>query len=319
MDSVLTYLVDTNVDYIGELSRSFKKITDHEYIHFYRGVEHALIEILNTFSDNSKGEIILSALSPYYFYETIINCGFVPVVVDVAPESGLPEIKTITDNITENTILIISTFSNCIKPDIDGLSEIDVPTLEVLLPGIGRDSENETITGNSPYTIISFEDENILSSMGGALISHNKKELSGILDNRLKKRPDICLSGLNASFLNSQISDLNIFFDKRYPIIEIYKDSTLKSGYYTFDNSESNSYNYFPVVLKKSLKEVQKYCKSQGVETIKGYEGCICNNINNLKCSNAKSLSNRTLLFPLSLNMKKDSIKLISKILSTLP
>ncbi len=317
MDSVLTYLVEDDFDVIGELKKSFKKYFNKTHVNLFRDSEQSLRTLLESLSTEENGEIIISALAPYSFYNIIVQSGFVPVVLDVNQDSGLPDIQDLSTNINQKTSYIVNTHSYHIKPITDDIKDLGVPVIDILLSGPGAGVDSEALELNADYTIISLEDNIVINSLGGAALLYNveNREIEQIIIDR----PNLVLSGINASFLISLIHDITHFFERKLPIIEIYKNSILKSGYYTFESSETNSYSYFPVILKKSLKDIQVYCKNSGLETLKGFSNSIVKKIPGIKCSNARSISSRTLLIPLTISMKKDAIELISKILSTLP
>lgn len=317
MDSVLTYLVEDDFDVLAELKKTFKKYFNKTHVNLFRDSEQSLRTLLESLSTEKNGDIIISALAPYSYYNIIKQSGFVPVVLDINQDSGLPDIQVLSENINQNTSYIINTFSYHIKPITGDIKELGIPVIDILLSGPGVGVDSEALCLNADYTIISLENNNIITSLGGAVLLNNadNREIESIITDR----PNLELSGINASFLLSLIHDIKHFFERKLPIIEVYKNSILKSGYYTFENGETNSYSYFPVILKKSLKDIQAYCKNSGLETLKGFSNSIVKKIPGIKCSNARSISSRTLLIPLSLTMKKDAIELISKILSTLP
>ncbi|QEN03760.1 hypothetical protein EW093_03270 [Thiospirochaeta perfilievii] len=315
MDSLLTYLVEDDFDAVGELSKLIKKNYDKHNVKLLRDYESAFRIFLEKL-ELKGGEIMISALAPVSLYRVIIEKGFTPIVLDVSLETGLVEFDSYNNNLRDKTVLIINT-STYTYIDTSYLKDLGVPVIDILLCGIGLDVNMDSINFNSDYTIISLEEDLIVNSLGGAIFFTNHE--TKYIDNYLKHNPHLILSGLNASLAISLINDLEHFQERRIHVIEAYKNSILKSGYYTFDSGDTTIYSSFPVIVKKSLKEIQHYCKNNGLETQRGYLDSIIRNIRGLKCCNAKSLTSRTLLIPLSLSMKKKGIELISKILSTLP
>lgn len=317
MDSVLTCLVDNNFDAIGELIKSIKKLYNCNSIDLYRSYYESFRAILESSSTEDAGEIIISALAPFYLYKIIHENGYTPIVIDVSDENGQPEIDLLLNKINENTKFIVYIEHFCPVKIPDELKDINIPIIEFLFSGFGFDIENNIIPLQADYTIISLESDAIVNSMGGSVLAYDiqNKELQLIY----KQNSHLQLSGLNASLAISLLNDIDLFVEKKNKISLIYKNSLFKSEYKTLVNIDSNCHSYFPIILNKSIKDVQLYIKNFGVEFIKAYENSIINKVRGLDCKKAKSLNKRVLLFPISLTMNKSSIELISKILSTLP
>ncbi len=318
MDSVLTCLVEDRDDFKINFEKSLKKLYKRDFVNSFRDMEQCFKTLISSLPSVEGGEIIVSALAPYYTKEIIEQYGFQPVIVDVEPDTGVFNMELLSKKVSDNTSYIVSSSAYGVMFSINELRELGIPVIEIFLSGLSFDSDMEIMGSLSDFSLISLENEGLLSAMGGAFLTYNSKPGISIKD-ILEKQPSLGLSELNSSFAISQISDIELLHKKREIIVDFFKDSILKSGYHTLDNSECDQYNLFPVVIKKGLKDVQKYCKNHKITAIRGFQDSIVKNTTNIKCSVANSLSNKTLLFPLFLGMKKESITLISKILSTLP
>lgn len=319
MDSVLTSLVEDERDHSLELEKSVKKILGRDYVYPIRDVEHSFKLLISSLKSSEKKEVIISSLAPSFVYTILRNFGFTPVVLDVLVDSGVYDLKVLEDKINDNTAYIVNNSVFGVLASTEIIMDFGIPVIELLVSGLGKDSSGELFASKADYSIISLEGSNIPSSMGGAILTFDSEDKKSFIDIELENKPYLKLSSLNSSFALSQFPDLEMLFDKKEAFIPAFKDSVLKSGYHTLENQEINMYNSFPVVLKRGLNDAQKYCRKQGVETSKGFYGTIVQEIDEIKCKNAKSLCNRTLNFPIYLGMGKDSIELILKILSTLP
>lgn len=312
MDSVLTSMVEDHPNHRFELEKSIKKILNIQDVVLFRSISESFKILVSQFQLQDEGEIIISALTPVSVYNIIKEKGFIPVVVDVDPLTGLLDVNCVNKKINNRTQYIVN-YSHYVTPLYDSdLYESGIPVIDILTNGFGEDSNGE-------YKIISLENDTLISSMGGAALACDNTEVITNIKEFSRISENIYLSDLNSSFALSQIEDLKILKDKKGQIVSLYKNATMKSGYSTLENRDINLYRKFPVVLKRSLKEVQKYCKGQGIETLKAFEDSIVRQIDDIKCKNANSLSNKTLLFPVYLGISKDSIELILKVLSTLP
>ncbi len=318
MDSVLTYLVDSSINYNFEFSKTLKKCLDLDNVLPFRNINLSLRSLLKSFEKDERNEIIISALAPYTFYEIINDCGYTPIVVDIDLNTCQPTKEMLEDKINDKTRLIINTFTYCYNNTINNLF-LSIPAVDIFLTGIVTDDIDQPIIGTSLYTIFSLEAECSINTLGGSLLVIRNNEAFEYLSSIYQDQRDQKLQNINASFSIPLLMDMEKLFKKKKLMLEIFKESLLKSSYHTMESSGSNSYSFFPVILKKSLRDVQKYCKNNGIKTEQGYSQSIIKNIPGIKLKNSTSISNRTLLFPMSLSLGKEDIELISKILSTLP
>lgn len=312
MDSVLTSMVDDNSNSYFELEKSLKKIVNTVNISLFRTVVDSFRVLLSQLPKKEDSNIIISALAPISLYNVIKELGFTPKVIDVDLLSGLLDFEAVSKKIDDNTGYIVN-YSNHLSPNEESeLYSLGVPVIDISDNGLGEDL-------NGDYKIFSIEDDTVISSMGGAVLAHNNSEVHNNIKDLIQRCNYLTLPGLNCSFALSKIEDIEELKDRKRKLVKLYKDSLLKSGYSTLENKELNIYNQFPVVLKRSLRDVQKYCKDQGVETKRSFEDSIIRSITGLKCKNANSLANKTLLFPIYLGIPKNSVEVILKVLSTLP
>lgn len=317
MDSVLTYLVEDSSGVISELQKILRNILNKSSVELFRDSELCLRVLLESLEPQDGEEIILSSLAPYNIYNAVLQNGFTPVIVDVSQDTAGFDINQLEKSISERTRFIINTSVYTYNSDTKRIKELGVGVIDIILSGIPGNNRGDIVDLYGDYTIISLETTSIANSLGGALIAFDRENLE--FNKIISEREELILSGINAAFALSHFQDLTEFFKKRNPVLEIYKNSIQKSGFTTFDNEETNSYSYFPVLIDKAIKEKISYCKSQGLDTLRGYTTSISKKIPDLKSPNGRSLSARTLLVPIPVIMKKESMELISRILSTLP
>lgn len=312
MDSVLTSMVEDHPNHRLELEKSIKKLLHTQGISLFRSINDSFKILISQLPMHEMSEVILSGLTPIVIYNTILEKGYIPIVVDVDPLTGLLDVKEVNKKITNKTAYIVN-YCHYITPSAENeLYDYGIPVIDILANGLGEESRGD-------YKIISLEDDTLISSMGGAVLACNNADTSNKIKEFIKISENICLSDLNSSFALSQLEDLSSLIEKKSNLVQLYKSAILKSGYSSLENRENNLYRKFPVVLKRSLKEVQKYCKNQGIETVRAFEDSIVRLIPEIKCQKANSLCNKTLLFPIYLGISKDSVELILKVLSTLP
>lgn len=319
MDSVLSSMVEDKIDYTNELIKLVKKSLNTANVYLFRDIENSFRVLFNTLEPKDKKEVIISGLAPHFVYRIIKERGFEPVVVDVSQDTGVFNTDELNSKIGVNTAYVINNSVFGVLYPSNNIKECGVQVIELISSGFGLDKDKVLFGLEGDYTIISLEEDNIVSTMGGALLSFNSDSIKESVDDYIESYPYVVLPGLNSSFAITQLPDLDTFFEKKINMVKAYKDSLLKSGYPTLENQEANIYNLFPVVLKRGLKDAQKYCKKSGVETLKSFNNTVVQIGKGIKAKNAKSLCSRTISFPIYLGMNRDSVALILKLLSTLP
>jgi len=319
MDSVLSSLIEYSCNSRTELEKSLKKRFIADSCFLFRGLEQAVRTLFKTLERVEGAEVIISPLAPAYVNSIIKESGFSPIFVDVELTSGLFDPKELEKKISDNSAYIISTSVFGLIYPFNKIEEYGIPVIELFTSGISYTNEQEIIGHRATYTVLSLEENSIVTTMGGAALLSNIASESQNIKNLFAIESDLTLSNMNSSFAIPGLEDLETLIDKQKSIKEYFKASTMQSGYYFFSHDTGALTSAFPVVLNKGLKDVQHYCKNSGVETIKGFQDTIIKHFEVKNCKNARLLAGKTLLFPLFIGMKKDSVSLISKILSTLP
>lgn len=310
MDSVLTSMVEDDYDSNYELVKSLKQITDYNYLSLFRSGEFALAEILRS-QESSKKEVIIPALAPMWVYDTIYGCGYESVIVDVDPISGLIDYNEASKKVNDSTLFLLN-ICHYLQDESDGIYNLGIPVIDILSNGFMDNPRGD-------YAILSMEEDTLLSSKGGSVLLYNKDDLKSHIKNSIEKNSEVVMPDLNAAFAIPQVADFKDLLEKKEKIISLYKDALLKSGYTVLDSSDYLRYRSLPLVVKRGLKDIKKLFKDSGVETALAFSGAVIKELTGLKCKNARSLSNRTLIIPSYINLTKDSVELILKLLSTLP
>lgn len=307
-------MVDSSIDPQVEFIRQFRKITGTDSFRLLNSVEVSLSLYLDANRGSEKREVLISALAPVYCLNLIQEKGFTPVILDVSVDSGYPETQEIVKKYNSQTMCYVNTHYFSYTPiDSDDLDDLSV--LDIMLCGMVFDNEEIYLPQNS---IISLSSGNLLSGMGGAMVLSNTLVIDYISQITSLDR-DKLLSPLQVSLLNSQITDVKEFYKRVEGFYEIYTTAIMKSGYSTLIHDTPKGCGYFPVVVKKSLKDIQKYMKQQNLESFTPYAGSIIRQVKDVKASGSRSLSLRTFSIPLNMTIKKEHLELISRILSTLP
>lgn len=310
MDAVLSCMID-DTKTLGEaqLVKDSKSFFGVSACFSYRDRRRAFDALLNLIEPESGSEIILSPLSSFFFKEEIEKRGVKCVLCDVEETSGCLSSDKVQDLVNEKTVLVILSSCFGVLPEKESFKELNVPLLVDLNSGF---TDPEYIPEARHY-LVSMEDDSIVSSGGGALLA---TEVKGDKKSQREweKLPDI-----NAALALGQLRDLTQITEKRQQLSEIYRQAVMKTEHYVLSSQGNSVYNYFPVILKNSLKDIKRYIQEKGFETLIAFEDSIVREYRLRKYPNALSLSRRCLLFPVYPSLNKKNIETLSRILSALP
>jgi len=171
---------------------------------------------------------------------------------------------------------------------------------------------------------LSLEHGSLLTSGGGALVYTSGKREAAVLRNAAEGLlPESRMTDYNASLGLAQLRDLDNSLEKRKEIRNLFLQAMAGKRHRTFmQNGESDAGCWsFPVVIESSIKEVISYARKKDVETEFAFadSSMAAGVVPEGQCPNARSLSLRTLLFPLHQRIGNAGAQKISRVLATLP
>ncbi len=344
MDAVLTCMVDEKIG-PGEINKKFIQMV----MDFFscsgavalRSPSVALKYATKAIGLEEGSKIMISALSPSWYFFTLKELKYEPMVLDVDEKTGLISLDCIKNAVKNGGRLLIFHETMGILPDWDEVLSLGIPIIEDISQSAGAvyysdtssDMENETedvVEGKKAglfgiYSIMGLEEHNIITGGGGAvLLAPERREWSV-----LKKYTDTCpdvdiLPDLNSALASVQIKEFKRNESRRKEIYAVYQHSLLSSRHKTFIRAleDGSSIWSFPVILSSNLGAVKKYTSGKGIAISSAYENTVINILpeeTTIECKIAKSLLLRCVLFPLYPRLGNTSVSKIAKIIGTLP
>ena len=186
----------------------------------------------------------------------------------------------------------------------------------------GHTGEKKTGTYGQAV-IIRFEPEDILTTGGGtAVLAASKKELGLFKRTAAELSSFSLLSDLNAALGLAQLKTLEQYIQRRRDLAALYTSALSKSKYKTLiqPGEAETVYYSFPVVFTMGIKDAVQFAKKMGIDTAPAFgDSCAAIDEEAGLCGNAKSLLNRTILFPLYPMLGKKQAETIARVLSVLP
>ena len=327
MDSVLTCMVSDSIGH-GERARRLASEVA-EYVGVAGGIAvreqgHAIRLALDLLEIPAGSKIIMSALSPKIYERIVLEKGCDPLRIDVVAENGCISPVEAERALADHPAAMIVATPLGFVPELAALSALGIPIIEDISTGIGGNIGDRACGTFGRYVIVSLEEENIITSGGGALVlASGKKELASLRAAAAGLPPTSLLSDMNAALGITQVAAVEQFILKRKEIARVYTQALLKSRHKTLipTGEGENTWFSFPVLLSGSMKEAIQYARKKGVETVPAFHDTIAAGLDSHKHAfpNARALFLRCLLFPLYPTMGKQNIALVTKVLSTLP
>jgi len=328
MDSVLSCMVSDDIG-PGSVSRQFIKSVA-EYLHVSGGLafreQSKALEIAVEALDLSPGSrVLLSPLSPGYYISVLQKHGLEPIYSDVDPSTGC-----LDSSAYERTIeawkpsAVLLRYPLGAMPDSRFFCSAGIPVIEDVTTVFGAGSDEEKAGSEARYCILTLEEDGIITTAGGsALLSSSRNLISTFKKQTANFERSIIMTNLNAALGIVQIKQVKTFIAKRREIQDVFLKSVMKTKHRTIPALEEGDmvpYS-FPVVLTAGVQKVIRYAAKHGIHVIPAFGGCAesCYPVESCACPNAEALRLRSVLFPLYPRLSGQNVKLIAKVLSTLP
>lgn len=357
MDAVLTCMVDEKIG-PGELNVRFiqqiKQFFECDGAVALRNPATALKLALKSIDFNKDDEIMISALAPAWHYQTLIDLGYKPLVLDVDECTGLVNAEIVQRGINHGGRLLLLHESMGILPEMEPILALDIPIIEDISKSVGAlvpstDEKGEPTTPKKAgtfgiYSILCLEEKDVITSGGGVvLMAQNRREWT-VLKKYIDEMPMVeLLPDINCALGWVQLKEFQKNEIARKEIFSLFQRACMAGRHKMFSRSnnpgelpvainenskEEKNLDYtstmslFPLILSSSFKDVKIYTSKKDIEISLAYEdSVIAFKLDELQesCIRAKSLFLRCVLFPLYPRLTHSNVAKIVKVLGTLP
>ena len=327
MDAVLTALVEDKLG-PGSIEQELVQRCS-EYIGVSGGLalreyKRAVDLVLDALEIGNGNTVILSPLSPATYHSCLLERGVDVVFADVDPNTGCLHAPAIEKHLAHRPAACIVHSPFGFVPDMNAVAELGVPIVEDISTSLGGHCLERKLGSFGRYSVVSLEENKIITSGGGALVLAREKRDLGQLRIAADSLDETCrLPDMNASLAQMQIKYIEEFIAKRRDIAAVYNRALMKGKHRTFtqDGDNENVFFSFPVILDGSTREAIKYSRSKRVTIKEAFTDSVIsiNDIDIADCPNAQMLSLRCVLFPLYPMLSRDEVEQIAKVISSLP
>jgi dTDP-4-amino-4,6-dideoxygalactose transaminase len=337
MDAVLTAMVEDRIG-PGERSRLLLQ-TAKEHLRFefalaLRSPAIALQLAIKALNLESGSGVLVSALSPRYYAQALVDLGMVPLYCDVdfkfpcmSRESLEKAIEAKPPDLQLRCIVLHHTLGY--TPDTAAIVGLGIPVIEDIsqafcpMPEEAPTQEETALPVHGVFSILGLEERDMLTSGGGALLFAMNRRDASVLRTFSDIPPEYCLPDINAALAVVQFREAARNTERRREIFDVYAKASLRTRHKRFipnDGSEYNNYA-FPLVLETGFKDVSAYARKKEIVVENAFEQSLAGAgiSNSTQCPASYSLSLRTVLFPLYPRLRSQDVQRVSKLIMTLP
>jgi len=358
MDAVLTAMVEDKIG-PGEYSRVLLQ-TAKEHLRFdfalaLRSPATALYLALKALGLEDGDGVLVSALSPQYYSQVLVDLRLTPIYCDVSSfsfpcisaESVEKALAAKPADVRPRCIVLHHTLG--FMPDTASIAAMGIPIIEDISqsyspPAIGQggDRSGDKAAGKKAdgggdgaseppakevahgvFTILGLEERDMLTSGGGALLFAMSRRDASVLRGYSGLPQEYCLPDINAALASVQFKETERNMERRKEIAGVYLQASLRTKHKRFvplDGFEYNNYA-FPLVLETSMKDVTAYARKKEIVVENAFARTLAGAgaVDSVLCPTGYSLSLRTVLFPLYPRLRSAETERVSKLIMTLP
>ena len=338
MDAVLTCMVDEKIgpgELNGRLIQQVKEFFGCDGAVALRSPSLALKYALRALDLQAGAKIMLSALAPYWQYQTIQELGFEPLVLDVTEYNAMPSVEIISEGIKAGGVLLILHETEGILPDFAAIQNLGIPFIEDISQSAGASvaeldengvvSDKRRLAGSfGIFTILGLEERDVITAGGGSILYASGRRDWIVLKKYVDLAPvtDL-LPDINSALAWVQIKEYNRNENTRKELFSLYQHACMIGKHKTFSREMDNGSTMcsFPLILASSFKDVKQYAAKKDIEIRLAFENSIVANQESVSdtCIKAKSLFLRCIHVPLYPRLTKSESAKIVKVLGTLP
>lgn len=333
MDAVLQTMVDEKIG-PGERRAEFLRLVS-VYVGKKDGLAlrsyvDALTLSLKALSLEKGAKVIISVLSPEVYRPVLESLELTPMLCDINSSTGCLSLSAIQKAANEGAAAVLLHEPLCQLPlELDDLKDLGLPVIEDISQSIGSSLETDETLYKAgvlgDIVVCAFEEDNVISTGGGAVALSSKQALLERLKAEAKKfSPYIDLPDMNAALGIIQLGNLPALLERRNELYKHFSSALMKTGNSIFGEKNidfiSNGH-VFPCIVNGRPDEIiafaQKYdvsCKRSFAKSV----GARYQDRFDLYPEAAPALS-RGLSFPLYPFLSQKDIDVIIKVLSHLP
>lgn len=334
MDAVLTCLVDEKIgpgELNGRLVQTVKEFFGVPGAVALRSPAIALRYAFSCLGLDSGSGVALSALAPDWQYCAVKEAGYVPLVVDVEPETLMVSEESLDDAVRNGARVFVCHETQGFLPDFETLKNANIPIIEDISQSASACIGEQKAGTFGSYAVLGLEQNDLLTAGGGAVLFSSNMRNWTVLKAQSENAPlTDKLPDMNAALAFVQFKELlrneEVRRELHTGFIRALMQSRHKSVVQKGENAVSAVWS-FPVLLSSGSRDVIQYAAKKDIEVQPAFSDTIIDRRGQgenaepgvAACKNAASLLLRCVDFPLYPRLGQTNAAKIAKVLATLP
>ena len=328
--------------YLNQFEEEFAKANDAKFCIGVGNGTDALYIALKALEINQGDEVITTSLSWISTAEAILQCGAIPVFVDINPKTFNIDVKKIESKISKKTKAILPVHLYGQPSEIQQIKEICIKNKIALVEDCAQshfaEYNNKKVGTFGQIGTFSFYPGKNLGAFGdgGALITNDlrlSERIRRIANHGALKKHDHLIEGINsrldgiqAGILSVKLKYINDWNSKRLETAKLYSNLLKNTGDIEtpfIDNSTKHIFHIY--AIKTSYRdELKTFLSKKGISTGIHYPKALpfLKPFSNLEHSielfeNSFNITNQILSLPMYPELKKNEIEYIVGLIKT--
>lgn len=281
MDAVLQTMVDEKIgpgDRKKEFISSFCNTVGKKFGLALRSYNDMIASSLSSLGVEEGDSVILSVLTPKVYLDVLKSNKIKPILVDV-DDSMMVSAEKAKEHIDAAKAIIYYEPLCQVPQSFDSIKELKLPILEDISESIGSKFGEVKAGELGDIVICSTEEDNIISTAGGAVALTDDEELYTLMKNRLGSSSRYLeLPDLNASLGVVQLSNLENLLTRRNNIFKVYQQASMKSSCKMFGAGSIDFYSNgsgFAIIVNTRPDDTIEYAKKYQIVAKKTFSNAI--------------------------------------------
>lgn len=335
LQTVLDCLVDDLMDsgsVVEKFEKEIKSTFSHKHVISLNSLFSAYHLSLMSLGVSREDIVVLSAFAPLPAYYATLMLDARPIPIDLGRGSFHMDVELFNEKVKTlhpKVVIFDHTFGSLI--DIKMYDVGEIPVIEDYSEVLGADSSTIAVGKQGLIGIFGLTPTHVITTGNGAIITTQQDSHAEFIRNSKspgtkKKTPtqiryDYNLLDFQAAIGIEQISKLGQIIERKRKIAQVYLQAMLSTGHETFfRNVGEDQFNRFPVIIKKSSDEVERYFKSLliGIEKPAPEPIYKLQEIAGSEFPNAERIFQRGHCIPIYPNLTRDNVSRIANSLKGL-
>jgi dTDP-4-amino-4,6-dideoxygalactose transaminase len=304
---------------LKEFSSLLKKTLGVGHAAVFSSYVFAYEKLFSMLKAEPGDEVIIPSLARTRILNAVKRAGLVPVLVDCAEDSLLPDPAVVSAAVNEKTRCLILAQLFGIPHDLNPFRDTGTVLIEDLDGELAASIGGKKIGSFGHFAVTSFNDESFITTGNGGMLASSDRRLKEMMSAGTAGTDwlDYMMSDLNASLGVSQIKKMGGVLERRRAIGTFYDNAVLGSSCSLVGREEQQelSYTQYVVRTRTPVQEVQKFFSKNKipVQPALGQPLHLLLDLASGEFGNTENMSASLVSIPIYPSLKKEQVERIAR------